>query len=495
MFEKDEDAAMVVENTLFSVTRAIRTIRCAQENGLKSSIIYFGKYLNEVKIGDLASSLNWYKPDNADEKISFFLTAEQKLLDNDYIQTTFDIENIVYDDITYKVKLKGNNFSLFISCNDNFSKNKEAAYNFIKSLFKTQIGTGLSKVEADNLSLESWEYEPPCAFNSIGLDRRLELLKQISEGRITDSKEKIVINLLKTTPANDALSLIEKLNSEVMINIYNGTDDYRREFYYALLTLTAKAYQQGKVRPKEVAVGKIGIENLNNLNVKTIKAEGIINGNHIEFKNIKKDYWDITGIALISLLTKEETNLFTARPMDIIVTKLNTSKPGSVFQGNGNEVTFIRQPAICVKYLLDEQSKQFNWERLEQLSKNTAYAGLFYVGAEYAPTMLENAYFKRFLTDLFAQAAAKAFKNGGDIQKTVESLDFSDAGVKSLFGSQLKVFQKILKTYGEMKIVNGEMDFQPKTIDQSSSIELFYRIIFSHMPSPVGESKQLHGMS
>lgn len=62
--------------------------------------------------------------------------------------------------------------------------------------------------------------------------------------------------------------------------------------------------------------------------------------------------------------------------------------------------------------------------------------------------------------------------------------------MKSLFGSQLKVFQEILKTYGDLKIVNGEMDFQPKTIDQSSSIELFYRIIFSHMPSPVGESKQ-----
>lgn len=139
---------------------------------------------------------------------------------------------------------------------------------------------------------------------------------------------------------------------------------------------------------------------------------------------------------------------------------------------------------------MDEQGKQFNWERLGQLGQNTAYAALFYFGAEYAPILMENVYLKQFVTDLLAQAAANTFKNGGDIKKTIESLDFVNAGVKGLFGSRLKIFQEILKTYGDLRIKDGKFDFQPKKISQEAGVELFYRLIFAHLPGPKEEGKR-----
>jgi hypothetical protein len=158
------------------------------------------------------------------------------------------------------------------------------------------------------------------------------------------------------------------------------------------------------------------------------------------------------------------------------------ARPGSVLHGNGIDKTFIRQPAICLKYLLDEQDKQFNWERLGQLGQNTAYAALFYVGVS------QNVYIRHFIIDLLAQAAAKTLQRNGDIEATIEGLDFFNAGVKETFGSKFIVFQEVLKTYG--RIEDGQFQSTVADINQEFAVELFYRLIFSSLNSPIKESEK-----
>jgi hypothetical protein len=334
-----------------------------------------------------------------------------------------------------------------------------------------------------------YETIPDFVIKGVSDDDLFAALESISScsmsGYFGTDEEKAILNIIKNFKnANYIYSKLEE-KPVILINSFKGLQgENREEFYYALLNLTAQAINMGK-QTNEIAVGQIGIENLYNLNVKTIKAVGDFNNSKIEFKNIKNDYWDITGIALVSRLTREETDLFSASPLDIVATEISTSRPGSVFKGNGIDKTFVRQPAICLKYILDEQEKQFNWERLGQLSKNASYAALFYVGVEYAlPYMAEKVFFQRLFTDVLAQVFAKTFSNGGDLIGAIEDIDYFNAAVKGLMGSKYKIFQEILKTYGDVKINSDGINIQIKDLNEESMIELFHRLIFIKYSNP-----------
>ena len=486
--QKEEEGALVVENSTRALARLIKTINCALNNNKKEVKLYLPSSSIISSIDDLESELyiagNLCAKDAELKATLYEMFGEAKDFGNDYLEDVFDLEDISFDESNRVITLKGSKYKLLFSG----IKESECAYKFAKSNLTGSLH--VPRTPINYATLDQLQYASLCELQYLSIESRKNLLKEIQSetnwynGSLKDSRQKITINVVATTPEDRASDLFDFLyqNPEILIYLYKSIDDYREEFYYCLLELTAKAYKSSS-SIKEKAVGKLGIENLYNNNTKTIKSGGQFNGNQIDFSNIKNDYWDITGFGLFSMLSKEEEKLFSSSPLDIIVTELNASRPGSVFHGNGVNKTFIRQPAICVKYLLDEQDKQFNWERLGQLGQNTTYATLFYVGVEYAlPYMAEKAIFQRLFKEALAQVFAKTVSNGGDVIGAIEDIDYFNTGVKGLMGSKYKVFQEILKTYGTLNINLDGVKFNREDLNEATTIELFHRLIFAHIP-------------
>lgn len=494
--QDEKEGALVVENSTRALARLIKTINCALNNNKKEVKLYLPTTSITASIAGLESELyvagNLCAKDAELKATLYEMFGEAKDFGNDYLEDVFNLEDITFDESNRVITLIGSKYKLLFSG----IKETECAYKFAKSNLTGSLH--VPRTPINYATLDQLQYASPCELQYLSVESRKNLLKKMQSetnwynGSLKDSRQKITINVIATSPENQASDLFDFLyqNPEILIYLYKSIDDYREEFYYSLLELTAKAYKSSS-SIKEKAVGKLGIENLYNNNTKTIKSGGQFNGNQIDFSNIKNDYWDITGFGLVSMLSREEEKLFSASPLDIIVTELHTSRPGAVLYGNGVDKTFVRQPAICVKYLLDEQDNQFNWERLGQLGQNTAYATLFYVGVEYFPALMKNVYFKQLFTELLYQFTANTIKTGGNIKATVENLDFLNAGVKGLFGRKLKLFQEFSKSYLDISIENGHVVVDAARFnDEEFYTELFYRLIFTHLPSPSGTSEQ-----
>jgi hypothetical protein len=244
IFEDVEEGEFVLEDGVNAISRTIRAIRCAQNLNQPTTTLYFGRYDYDIEVGDLAVELGWVRPDYDDEEIEFLVTADLELFNGDYIATDFDVATINYEDQYRRARVDGEDFSLIIKGLDNSEEYADDVYEFIKDLFSAEVQTTLTETEADALSLDEWRYEPFCAFYGLSLDRRKELLTEISEQTIIqDSYEKTAINLVRAIPddcadcAAEKDALIQFLNSKVLLDLYDGIDDYRTEFVAAVTTL------------------------------------------------------------------------------------------------------------------------------------------------------------------------------------------------------------------------------------------------------------------
>jgi hypothetical protein len=225
---------------------------------------------------------------------------------------------------------------------------------------------------------------------------------------------------------------------------------------------------------------------------KAERTEGSLGSSTIDFEYTKRDYYDFYGgFTLTGILFGEEKPLFSANPLDVVITSIKTTMPGSFFAGDESKIKAIKQPAIALKYLLDELNSDFNWNRMEQVAVDGGSLIASYLFVEYLPTLMKNVYFKQFFTELLYQFTANTIKTGGDIKATVENLDFLNAGVKGLFGSRLKWFQELAKSYLDINIKNGKIVIDPANFNEEEFyIELFYRQVFAHLPSPAGDSEK-----
>ncbi|GHT67203.1 hypothetical protein AGMMS50239_29960 [Bacteroidia bacterium] len=244
MLETDEGGMDIIENNPKAIVRIIKTIQCAKSKNEKQTVLYFPSSSIEVKIKDLVSTLNLAGSDCSGEKIKFYLSnSDYSNLSGDYIQDLFNISTIKFDDNNKQVVIQGDKITCFVSPLDKFSSKADCIYSFIKSLFTVSFKN--ENYNVGTPTLEDLQYASPCEFETLKIEDRKKLLQEASKAEnwynssIKDSRQKIAILLISTTPNQDktAMYSLFSQNLALLNTLYTKVDDYRDELLQAIVDL------------------------------------------------------------------------------------------------------------------------------------------------------------------------------------------------------------------------------------------------------------------
>ena len=244
IFEKDEDTQAVIENNPKAISRIVKSIQCAKSRNEKETELYFPTNSFEAKIKDIASALNIMLPDCRDEKISVYISNnDNSVFGNDYVQDLFNVFGITFNDSGKQMIIKGKKASCFISASDKFSNKADCVYKFIKSLI--DITNQTNNYNLLTPTLDDVQYASPCEIETIKIEDRKSLLREASKAEnwynssVKDSRQKIAIQLIETTPNNDKAAMYDFLEKDLaLINtLYDKVDDYRDELLKAIIEL------------------------------------------------------------------------------------------------------------------------------------------------------------------------------------------------------------------------------------------------------------------
>ncbi|MBN2750868.1 MAG: hypothetical protein JXR57_15365 [Bacteroidales bacterium] len=260
LFEDSEEGEVVVENSTKALARLIKTINCAHNNKKQKVKLYLPSTSIKASIAGLESELyvtGSLCAKDAELKATLYeMFGEAKDFGNDYLEDVFNLEDIAFDDNNKIITLKGDKYTLLFSG----TKEAECAYRFTKS---NLIGSlHVPRTPINYATLDQLQYSSPCELQYLSIDSRKDLLQKIQSetnwynGSLKDSRQKITINVIATTPKKDRGSLISffSSNTALLKTLYDRLDDYRGEFIEELNNV----YQDGLgclSRNKVVALG------------------------------------------------------------------------------------------------------------------------------------------------------------------------------------------------------------------------------------------------
>jgi hypothetical protein len=230
--DEQEGEFVFGEKSFSNVLRAIRSVRCAKNRNKTHASLYFNTYSITVKIGSLVSALNWAGSDVSEEEIEFYISNDNEI-NLDYFEDRFDIKNIEYNDEKKQLVIKGSKRNLYIRSKNQYNTKRSDIYNFIKSLFDTNISIKRpNKLEINSLTAEQLSYLSLCDLTLLDDEKRNSIIRSISKESIISAKdEKLVINLIKTVENRSVLYRLFK-NDKVSMNLYKGLNTYREEFVF-----------------------------------------------------------------------------------------------------------------------------------------------------------------------------------------------------------------------------------------------------------------------
>ncbi len=262
LFQDEEDGAIVRENHTRALARLIKTINCAHNNGKKEVKLYLPFSTITASVSGLVSELDLDEKlctEDAEVKATLYeIFGEVVDLSNDYLEDVFSLEDIGYNESNKIITLKGSKYKLLITGE---KEDALCAYNFAKNNLFGSLH--VPKTTINYTSLDDLQYASPCELQYLSIESRKSLLQKIQSetnwynGTLKDSRQKITINVIATTPKDKQGDLLLFLyeNNDLLKNLYDRIDDYRGEFVDELYRLYLGGKESLKFKANTVAFG------------------------------------------------------------------------------------------------------------------------------------------------------------------------------------------------------------------------------------------------